>query len=73
MNTPICKCGSYAINDDPNNILCDRCWRDAKLVTLMVQQDELIRVLTRAGNILCGLGHDIRWIDNALAEAKKGE
>lgn len=27
-----CKnCGSFALNDDPERQLCDRCWRDAKI------------------------------------------
>ena len=28
-----CKCGSYAINDDPAGKLCDRCWRDTRLAS----------------------------------------
>lgn len=29
-----CKCGSYAINDDPKRAACDSCWRDAKIAAL---------------------------------------
>ena len=29
-----CKCGSYAVNDDPAGLLCDRCWRDAEIARL---------------------------------------
>lgn len=29
-----CKCGSRAINDDPDRLLCDRCWRDAEIERL---------------------------------------
>ena len=29
-----CKCGSYAINDDPERVLCDKCWRDAEIERL---------------------------------------
>mgnify|MGYP000968449921 CR=1 FL=1 len=28
------KCGSYAINDDPERVLCDKCWRDAEIERL---------------------------------------
>lgn len=28
------KCPSFAMNDDPDEILCDRCWRDAKIEVL---------------------------------------
>lgn len=27
-------CGSYALNDDPNKLLCDKCWRDAQITLL---------------------------------------
>lgn len=29
-----CKCGSFAINDDPAGVLCDRCWRDVEIARL---------------------------------------
>ena len=29
-----CKCGSGAINDDPKEKLCDRCWRDRTIKKL---------------------------------------
>ena len=29
-----CKCGSYAVNDDPERMLCDKCWRDATIERL---------------------------------------
>ena len=35
------KCGSCAINDDPERILCDRCLRDKEIERLR----EVIRVL----------------------------
>jgi hypothetical protein len=28
------RCPSFAINDDPDERLCDCCWRDEKLTTL---------------------------------------
>lgn len=37
-----CKCGSYAINDDPKNELCDICMRNATIATLKAQRDELL-------------------------------
>ena len=33
----ICKCGSYAINNDPNHILCDKCWRDSRITELTAE------------------------------------
>jgi hypothetical protein len=36
-----CKCGSFAINDDPEQVLCDRCWRDAKIASL---EDDVARL-----------------------------
>ncbi len=32
-----CKCGSYAINDDPDRLKCDRCWRDETINRLATQ------------------------------------
>ena len=37
----LCKCGSYAINDDPQRELCDSCWRDR---TIAEQQAEIERL-----------------------------
>jgi len=33
------KCGSYAINDDPERVLCDKCWRDAEIERLTREVD----------------------------------
>lgn len=41
----ICKCGSYAINDDPKGALCDKCFRDVKISALKAQRDELLELL----------------------------
>jgi hypothetical protein len=30
----ICKCGSFAINDDPEHERCDVCWRDDEIERL---------------------------------------
>ena len=35
-----CKCGSRAINDDPDRLLCDTCWRDAEIERLREQLRE---------------------------------
>mgnify|MGYP001435612329 CR=1 FL=1 len=29
-----CNCGSFAINDDPQHKLCDKCWRDVEIKRL---------------------------------------
>lgn len=36
-----CKCGSWAINDDPLQEQCDRCWRDA---IIHVRDEEIARL-----------------------------
>jgi hypothetical protein len=36
-----CACGSRAINDDPQHVLCDRCWRDAEIGRLNRQIDAM--------------------------------
>jgi hypothetical protein len=39
-----CKqCGSLALNDDPQKLLCDRCWRDDQIVA---QKAEITRLKT---------------------------
>ena len=38
-----CKCGSGAINDDPLEQQCDRCWRDG----IIRARDEEIERLTK--------------------------
>ena len=38
-----CKCGSFAINDDPNRELCDNCWRDAEIERLRAERIDLVR------------------------------
>lgn len=43
-----CKCGSRAINDDPDRLLCDRCWRDAEIERLRGELDECRRLLREA-------------------------
>jgi hypothetical protein len=35
-----CKCGSRAINDDPDRLLCDTCLRDAEIERLREQLRE---------------------------------
>ena len=35
------NCGSYAVNDDPLRVRCDRCWRDAAISGLRQQVAEL--------------------------------
>ena len=42
------KCGSYAINDDPERVLCDKCWRDAEIERLLGELDECRRLLREA-------------------------
>ena len=37
-------CGSYAINDDPERKLCDRCWRDVQIEDLKVGVKRLCAV-----------------------------
>ena len=37
-----CKCGSFAVNDDPQLKLCDRCWRDATIADLRNRLQMLI-------------------------------
>lgn len=39
-----CKCGSRAINDDPDKELCDTCWRDAEIERLRGELDECRRL-----------------------------
>ena len=36
-----CKCGSRAINDDPDRLLCDTCLRDAEIERLRATVDRL--------------------------------
>jgi hypothetical protein len=36
-----CKCGSYAINDDPKEALCDLCWRDVEICRLQAIESAL--------------------------------
>jgi hypothetical protein len=39
------KCPSFAMNDDPDEILCDRCWRAAKIEVLkkrLLKMEELL-------------------------------
>ena len=43
-----CKCGSRAINDDPDRLLCDTCWRDAEIERLRGELDECRRLLSTA-------------------------
>ena len=38
-----CKCGSFAINDDPNRELCDLCWRDVEIERLRAERIDLVR------------------------------
>jgi hypothetical protein len=43
-----CRCGSYAVNDDENRTLCDKCWRDKKIVSLTQQLSEAQAALDNA-------------------------
>ena len=43
-----CKCGSRAINDDPDRLLCDTCLRDAEIERLRGELDECRRLLREA-------------------------
>ena len=43
-----CKCRSYAINDDPLQQQCDRCWRDG----IIRARDEEIDLLKNKIDIL---------------------
>lgn len=43
-----CKCGSRAVNDDPDRLLCDNCWRDAEIERLRGEVDECRRLLREA-------------------------
>ncbi len=56
-----CKCGSYAINDDPNGVLCDKCWRDAKIEKL---EHIIFECITHAID-------ERDWLENALLEVVK--
>ena len=44
-----CQCGSYAINDDPERVLCDRCWRDDEIERLKAELEEAREALSREG------------------------
>ena len=47
-----CKCGSRAINDDPDRLLCDTCWRDAEIERLREQLREQTKSFcTHCGNL----------------------
>jgi ubiquinone/menaquinone biosynthesis C-methylase UbiE len=53
-----CKCGSYAINDDPSRVQCDRCWRDAtiselraKLMAAESRGDKYLEVLVHIEDV----------------------
>ena len=39
-----CKCGSFAINDDPHSVLCDNCWRDVEIERLRKEVDATFAV-----------------------------
>ena len=49
-----CKCGSFAINDDPEQALCDRCWRDAKIASLEANVARLQKIVDELHRT-CGL------------------
>lgn len=40
-----CDCGSYAVNDDPEKQVCDKCWRDRKVRQAIAERDEARRSL----------------------------
>lgn len=50
-----CKCGSYAINDDPKRAACDSCWRDAKIAALESEVAALRAVYSIAIKALCDI------------------
>ena len=37
----ICKCGSFAINDDPDGVLCDKCLLQAEIDKLRQVLEDL--------------------------------
>lgn len=49
-----CKCGGYAINDDPAGLLCDRCWRDEEITRLKSKLDSAVELLRAPGRITLG-------------------
>ena len=38
-----CQCGSYAVNDDPDGVLCDRCLRDIEIEKLRMENLQLAK------------------------------
>lgn len=57
---------AYTILDATNRLV------DARS-DLMSEVERLRAALEKAGNILCGLGHDRSWVDAALAASGSGE
>jgi hypothetical protein len=62
MSMRMCKCGSYAINDDPRGRQCDRCWRTDVIERLT---DELLRLQ----KVVCD--EDCESIERVLNGEKK--
>lgn len=56
----ICKCGSRALNDDPERILCDCCWRDAEIDRLRAALDEVQTARRRGDEIVAGYEIEIQ-------------
>lgn len=56
-----CKCGSYSINDDPKGVLCDKCWRDARIEKL---EQIIFSCITNSID-------EREWLETAIAEARK--
>ena len=66
-----CKCGSYVINDDSNQKLCDKCWKDAKAkIDKLVAACEHIRALMACGYTPGEPSEDM--LREAIAFAKEG-
>jgi hypothetical protein len=55
-------CGSYAVNDDPERGLCDKCWRDATI-------DDLRAKLAAADALLIGERSESQLLRNSLSDA----
>jgi len=52
-----CKCGSYAINHDLARVLCDCCWRDAKIEQLKAELADTRDAL----RLYYGMRYSIPW------------